>query len=382
MSTTIHTKPVVPCFESVEALREGLQLKSQFEPVDLYPRDGTIALSDTEAAAAKLIDVASDQVVVFNTGMSAVATAIETGLDISKSEQPTIACAEQLYSQTAAILGNLATNRGIKLVRFDSGWTDDVVRVIEQKSPDIVLTETVGNGPDTPVANIANILELTREHRITSIIDNTLPLNTGYDVASLTSPEDKVITVESGTKSYTFNREMSGFAYSKNTDLLFALRGKRRTYGTMPGLASVERINALLPESKQAFDARNLQILQKAGDVAIRLSKEISNEGTYFVSHPTLESHDSAELPNQLTRNRVSPLFFLQCRGCDDQFELASKLWVHPEVQAQAELGQSFGFDTARILPDERGRNVRISLGAFTEVSTFTSALAEALSKS
>ena len=47
-------QPIVPSFETPEALHAGLDAKSRFEPADLYPRDGSLLLAEVEEHIADL----------------------------------------------------------------------------------------------------------------------------------------------------------------------------------------------------------------------------------------------------------------------------------------------------------------------------------------
>ena len=61
------------------------------------------------------------------------------------------------------------------------------------------------------------------------------------------------------------------------------------------------------------------------------------------------------------------------------QQQILEKLWDHPGVREQASLGQSFGFDEARLVPDEFASTVRIAGGAYTDGKALGEACAEAL---
>lgn len=373
-----ETKEVVPCFESIEALQEGLAAKRAFEAIDLYPRDGSLLLCETEARVAELARVDAHEAIIFNSGMAAVSDAIQVGLDLSRKPAPTLAISQQLYSQSLN-LGQIIQRRGVKTIFFDSGSPDAVAGVIDARQPDVIFSETVANGPDMPILDVGSLLRKTRELDSSPVVilDNTLPLSTGLPLGEELKSEDNVIVVESGTKSYTFNQELLGITYSKTPVLLDGLKQHRRTVGSMPGLGSVERIRALLPETRESFDERNLSLFKNSGKLALKLYEAQSKGADFIVSHPLLPTHDNHDLALALP-DGGSPVLFLQCTSCADQFDLAKRLGEDLEVKEQARLGQSFGFDTARILPDERAKVVRISAGARTDADALGTALAKA----
>lgn len=374
------TKEVVPCFSSIDELQAGLAAKAAYASIDLYPRDGSERLALAEAQAGHLARVEDHEIALFNSGMSAVVAAVDVALEQSETHTPVLACAEQLYSQTGAYIGQRLTRRGVKVVRFDSSWPIHVQRVLEQHQPDVILSETVGNGPGVPVLDTEALLDQAKSlgSKPVVVLDNTLPLSTGLPLGNMLPKDDNVLVAESGTKSYTFNSELSGLVYSKNQSLLDKVREYRRMTGSMPGIKSVEGILSLLPDSREAFDDRNKRIYKNTGALALALFEAQANGGDFIVSHPSLPSHDNYDYAAQNYPDGASPVLFLQCTGCADQFELAGRIWQNESVQTHAKLGQSFGFDHARILPDERGRVVRIAGGAYTDTEALGQALAEA----
>lgn len=382
MSVNLESKETVPCFESVPALQDGLASKRAFEAVDLYPRDGSVKLCELEERVGRLAGVHGSETVLFASGMTAVTNTIEVGLSqkTEAQKQPTIAFGAQVYSQTRSYQDYLR-ERGVKIREFDSGSRSSVAKMLENHQPDVVFSETVANGPDMPVLDIDHLKEQLKyqENPPLLILDNTLPLSTGLPLSEELEKEDDVVVVESGTKSYTFNNELLGIAYSKNQELVDALRKYRRTVGTMPGKGNMEAIGGLLPESKDAFDDRNLRLLKNAGALAVRLHNETNGQADFIVTHPAIDWHDNHELALHQHPKGSAPLLFLQCTGEADQFDLANRIWSNDDVRKCANLGQSFGFDEARILPDEIGRTVRISSGAYTDVERLGDALVEAV---
>ena len=375
----------VPCFKSVEALQDGLVAKREFMPVDLYPRDGTLQLCELEARVAYLARAEAADLVLFNTGMSAIQAAVEVILDRDSllargRKAPVLAYSRQPYSQTAKFLGNRMKCRGIKVVSFDCGSTESIRRVIDAHQPDIIFSETVGNGPDVPVLDTAGLRAIIAERLpdSTLILDNTLPLSTALPLAKTLRQDERLLVIESGTKSYTLNNEVAGLVYTRHAGLLKDLRTYRRETGTMPGLGSLDRIGSILPQTRRAFDERNRRLYQNTQDLALTLYEPEGAKTDWVVAHPGLPTHRNHKFVKEHYPHGVTPLLFLQCTGTADQFALARRLWEHPGVREHADLGQSFGFDRARILPREDAPAVRIASGAHTDVAELGKALKEA----
>lgn len=372
----------VPSFESIEALRRGLEQKDAFEQRDLYPRDGQEALGEAEEVASRLIGTTPDQTLIFNNGMATIDTAVEAALYHQGSEgESVIAVSAILYAQSGVRLQNYG-RLGINVAKFDSGCDLNTQRILDKK-PDVVFAETVGNGPGTPVLDHRLLLEATRDKECSPVIilDNTLPLSSGLPLAEQLTEADKVIVVESGTKSYTQNAEISGIAYTKHPELLLALKTLRRDKGTIPGVGSTERIKLLLPESKRAFDTRNKDLFRNTSILAHILDDIAAETKDFVVSNPALSSHDNCELSKELNLpDGGSPVLFLQPTILGTHVELATKIWSNPAVHEHAELGQSFGFDKTRILYDDRSGTVRIAGGADTDAKALGQAFREALS--
>lgn len=352
--------------------------RRSFEPVDLYPRDGTLLLNDAENQAAELARVDSKNLAIVNSGMLAVKTAVEVALDEFKGSQNiTVAHARQMYGQTINYLANSVSRTGVELVSFDSGDIGSTERVINKYQPQIVIAETIGNGPDVPILDLERLKQSVDSYdsKTVTILDNTLPLSTALSLAENVATDENVLIVESGTKSYTFNQELSGLIYSNNSQLMTRVRESRRTSGAMPGIGSLEKIKDLLPSSVEAFDERNRSIYRSTAVLAQSLASAESQSGDYLVSHPVLRDCSSR---SDESLSQATPVFFLQCTGQDNQFELASRLWKNETVRKQAKIGQSFGFDKARILPDEYGPYVRIAGGAEIDSEALGQALKEA----
>jgi cystathionine beta-lyase/cystathionine gamma-synthase len=381
MSQTSYSSSV-RSFESVSELREGLDAKAQFEAVDLYPRDGSLLLGEVEAGVAQLTGVERDEALVYASGMAAVTDAIDVALHNSADSDtlPIVACASETYSQTKRYIENFLRNKRARILYFDSGDTEEVGRIIRDRQPDVIVAETVSNYVNVPVLDTVFLLEQVndQEKAPTIVLDNTLPLSTAEPLGERLRPNDNVIVVESGTKSYSFNVELLGIAYTKNTQLLDYLRRYRRTRGTLPGLQSLDLVSGILPTSREQFDDRNSRLFRNTGDIALQLAFHNGDNSDYVISHPCLPSHANHELYKNRYPDDAAPVFYIQSWKLD-QYSVAERLWSHPGVREQAKLGQSFGFDHTRIVADENVGAVRIAGGADTDGTALGEACAEAL---
>jgi cystathionine beta-lyase/cystathionine gamma-synthase len=371
---------VVPNFESVDELREGLAHKSRFAAVDLYPRDGSVLLGEVERRISQLAGVNEDQLVTYGSGMAAVTEAIDIGLERASNREPVVASASELYSQTKRFLDCHLQSIRAKVVYFDSGDNAEIERVFTKYRPDVVVAETIGNFVNVPVADTDFLLKQTRqaENRPTLVLDHTLPLSTGLAVADQLRTDDNIIVVESGTKSYSFNAELLGIGYSKHPQLINAMQRYRRTRGTVPSSRALDFINQVLPEDRETFNERNQRLFRNTGHIALRLAELADGNTDFLISHPGLPSHDNHDFYSKRYPEQATPIFYVQsAKYC--QYEVAERLWAHPGVRDQAQLGQSFGFDHTRIVADENVGAVRVAGGAETDGRLLGEACAEAL---
>lgn len=369
-------RPMVPSFEDPDALQAGLLAKSLFQSTDLYPRDGCELLGETEDRLKELSRSDGGNALAYVSGMSAVTAAIDAALHFTRTEGalPVLACSEQAYSQTRRYIENFVRNKRASVIYFDSGTPSEVSRVYRDKQPDVVVSETVANYMDTPVLDVEHLLYETRASEISPflVLDNTLPLSTGIPLGEKLTEEDDIVVVESGTKSYTKNTVMLGISITKNQTLHDFLRRYRRTRGDIPDRRHLETVLDVLPETLDEFDERNLKLYRNTGETALALAEGLGDNKDFIVSHPALPSHENHG------RNAVSPVLYIQTPKLD-QFEAVRQLWRHPYVSSNAELGQSFGFDRARIVHDEYVRAVRIAGGAGTDGKELGISIAEAL---
>lgn len=379
---------VVPNFESVEEMKTALGAKARFEHINLYPRDGSTIQGEVEERVAELARVDNGEALAFNAGMAAVAAAVDTALFERGADRPVLACSREMYTQTRKLIDRYVRPRGVEVRLFESGDTDDVEKVIDSRSPDIFMSETVSNFLNVPVLDTDHLLEKIRsmDNPPTVVLDNTLPLSTAMPLGEKITPDDKVIAVESGTKSYTFNQVLMGVAYTRNPELLRELLAYRRTVGSVVGGACLAQSLELLPESIEAFDARNRRLYATTGALALAMDEAIQRHNAasphepvnVIVSHPALPAHDNHDLYKRQYPEGGAPVLYLQS-GTIGQWDLGKALWDHPGVRQHARLSQSFGFDETKIVVDENVGAVRVAGGAKTDAQKLGTALAEAV---
>lgn len=362
------SQEIVPSYSSVSEYEEELIKRGNFGDSDFYPRDGRRLLTELEAKAAQLAGMDADELILSVSGMSAVVSAVESLQLYRGQAAQKIAAAKCMYGQTRAYVAQQEM-LGREVVYFDSSNSEEIERKLTDFRPDIVVSETVGNGPGVPVLNVESILRICREVKAGLVLDNTLPLSTGLPLSETISDEDEVLVVESGTKSYTYNKEMLGVTYSKNSELLRTVRTYRRNRGFVPAIGQLERIQQLLPD-EASFHEHNQSLFRNNEAVAKHLYAATADNSGIKVSHP--------KLPGVRCEGE-SPLLYVSC-PVGEQFEVAERLMREKEVRELAGVGQSFGFkDTTQILPEEDRSAVRIAVAAKTDAHRLGAALSRAI---
>ncbi len=362
----VKMKEKVPNFTSVDHALSALAAKDNFLPEDLYPRDGSIELHRVEGRFGEL--AGCENILLYNSGMAAIRDAIEI---VQPTRDTKILRGHNLYNQSSVYIDQDLAARGVKPTSVDSGCIEDIEKRLKVVRPDIILFETVANGQDVPILDLEKFLSLPILNELDPhiILDNTLPTSTILPLGEIMKNSNrKIVAVESGTKFYSFNREMCGMAYTENEEIFNKLQVLRRKGGATPGPSTVTTLNMLLPESRDQFDRRNKRILRNTLSLANSLNEAAAN-GPVIVSHPNLEKHDNSKYANKHFPEGATPVFFLQIdMGSDlNQIDVTRKLWEHPIIRSNCTLGQSFGFETTRIWFDKRAPFIRISGGAQSE---------------
>lgn len=360
----------VPSFGSIKAVVEAQLSKDHYWPADLYPRDGSQELAALENRVGELVGIEGDSLLLYNSGMAAVTDALEI---INPSQGTIIMHGFGMYSQTGRYLQGPLRKRGVLTRSEDTGDVDALLRSAEKYKPGIIIAETVGNGPDTPVLEIEVLLEGLRgnpNYHPLIVLDNTLPTSSTLPLAELTRDTDlRLLVVESGTKFYALNRELGGLVYTYNDEIMVLLRERRRMVGSLLNASGVATLNQVLP-SKPEFDRRNRLICANTYRLAAACAQAVQVSNKLLISHPNVEPHPNKGYADARFPNGASPVFFIQILDGDiSQFQVAERLWDNPRIQEFCRLGQSFGFNETRIWPDQSYPAIRIAGGTEDEDS-------------
>lgn len=360
----LEARSKVPSFADVDEARAALHKKDNYIPADLYPRDGTVELARLEAKYAEFVGASEGSLLLYNSGMSAVVEAIESGYP---TKDDVVAHGNQLYSQSTRYISGQLRKRGIRPVAFNAGAVDEIDSTIKRHRPKIVFLETVANAPDMAVLDLQEFLRLESVGDVDPLIilDNTVPTPSVLPLVPIISSSDrKILVVESGTKSYGLNRELIGLVYGVDRELMESVRERRRTTGSLLSNSAIEVIDGDSFATKDDFDDRNRRGLANTLMLARSAFEATQGSSRFLISHPNLENHANFEYVRTKFPEGCSLVFFVQCVDDMDQFQLTEALWKSEVIRGYCELGQSFAFDKTRIWPDANFPTVRISGGA------------------
>ncbi|OGE15494.1 hypothetical protein A3F00_00825 [Candidatus Daviesbacteria bacterium RIFCSPHIGHO2_12_FULL_37_11] len=376
-------KEVVPSFANIEEVINYQAKKERFEMVDGYPRDGYAALYDMENRISSLIGLNNEwRLELFGCGMLAVTEVIE--LDFPTKDS-VILYGQDLYNQSLYFVNEELHPRGIKTIGVESDSLLDIEQTIKKYRPDVILLETVTNGPSMTVLDVEKFLEISAlDYNPLIVLDNSLPISSILPPSEIIEDKArKIIVVESGTKFFSLNRTMAGLAYTKNEYLKRRMMYRRRCRGTLLVPESAKILGKTLPGTKTEFDLRNRLVVSNTSELT-RACFEVENEDDVFITtYPNLDSYEKSEFVNSKYPHGCSPVFFLGCLGELNQFELTERLWENPIIRKYCNLGQSFGFDRTRIWPDPHFDVIRIAGGTENkaEIQELSEAFKETLSK-
>ncbi|MBI2338182.1 PLP-dependent transferase [Candidatus Daviesbacteria bacterium] len=366
MNTT-EIKTRVPSFPNIEAVQAAQLAKKEQREADLYPRDGSRELFGLERDIAEMLGVRPGNLLLYNTGMSAVVDALEI---LRPTAGTRILRATEGYSQARGYINDELKSRGVAVVETNAQSTQELNQDLEAKRPDIVFLETVTNGSEMAVLNVDEFLNLSSLRKLDPLIilDNTLPTSTGLPLGQILETSDrKIIGVESGTKFLGLNAEMCGMAYTYNLELLSLLRKRRQRTGSLLSASAAETIRDCMPGTAEEYYRRNKAIFKHTLRLA-RVCVESQNpESQFVVNHPNLPNHENSYYVNLHAPDGISPVLFLVPADLDSHVRIAEALWSNLTISSLCDLGQSFGFDRTRIWPDDSSPVVRVSGGIYSE---------------
>lgn len=365
ISTEVRTTRV-PTFPDINAVKAAQQAKREQCEADLYPRDGSRELFLLEKDVAEMLGVRVGNLLLYNTGMSAVIDALEisrptVGTKILKSNQH--------YSQAGNYITDDLRARKVSIFETNHGSLADVEKRLKSQRPEIIFFETVTNGSEMAVLDVEEFLHLPVLQDLDPLIilDNTLPTSTGIPLGQLMrASRRRIIGVESGTKFIGLNMEMCGLAYTCDEDLLLRLRRRRQRTGSLLSTSAIETMRSFMPKTAEDYRTRNSEIFKHT----LRLARACADSAgdNFIVVHPNLPTHPNYQYANSHCPDGISPVFFIQPTTLEGKnYQIAEAFWTDQVISTLCDLGQSFGFDRSRIWPDDNAPVVRISGGIYPE---------------
>ncbi len=360
----------------------------------LYPRDGTETVTAIETALSEVTIPDQRLNVVVGSGMSAVSGAVRFGLALKGAERgapTTLAHGRELYAQSLKRFEQLRAI-GVPRTSFDSGNSKGVRQIVAQ-NPGVIFAETVSNTTDMPVLDVFDLLEMTRTHADTEdrpivVLDNTLPLSTGIDFNSILTPDDRVLIVESSTKSAKHNGGILGVVYSRNEELMDGFREFKVSDGIGTSTQADEEILRTLEATLPGFHDRNRALFNSTGQIAVALADaqaELGPNNDFTVNFPSLPGHDNYDYVDEHMPKGVSPVVFMGCTGLGEGLArtLYKRILEHPRIveqvkEGQISGGQSFGFKEATLLYEPAANYVRVAGGYDIDSDALADALYEA----
>lgn len=394
---TKDKKIVVPPFSSAQQVKESYQQRRDIRGFEeghcrrdsdgrivdmpnLYPRDGFTTLVQLERNLSKLIGATEDSLLAYPSGMSAIVAAIESA---HPTKGMTIMLGQDHYTEIPRYIDDHLRPRGVKVVRVNSGDSQEIRKSIARNRPDIILFETVANGTTMPVLDVEALFKSIGQIQDMDpllILDSTLSTPTTTPPSFLFGDNlVRVAVVESGTKSYAMNSEMLGILYTNDNELWTRLFSARITVGYTPAPSAVDVIVSELPDSKEQFDERNRTLLRNTLALAQACMKATWENPKLVVIHPNLPTHPNYLIAQKMNPNGVTPVFYINNKT--DQFVLTDLLLEDPVISKYCRISQSFGFDQTRVYPYYGNTFVRFAGGAETnaEISELSQALYERL---
>jgi cystathionine beta-lyase/cystathionine gamma-synthase len=388
--------PAPASYVTEEELTASLLKKGTPEPGSgLYPRDGTVEVTDIESAISELTIPGQRFNVVVGSGMAAVSGAVRYALDRTgvseRGKPPVLAYPPELYSQSTRSFEKLR-NMGVQTANYQSGDPESISRLWEQKKPDVIFGETVANSPGMPVLDVHDLLARTREAGEDGpilVLDNTLLLSTGLKFEDILNPDDRVLVAESATKGLLHNSGHGGIVYSPNADLIDGFRRFKVTEGIVTSTQADASILKAIEATSPEFHERNKALYESTAKFAVALAmaqEELGADADFTVSFPTLPDHPNHDYASRHLQDGVSPVVFMAAsrwniENCAQA--LLKRISEHPRMREQIEegqiyMGQSFGFQEARLLYDRNAPNVRVAGGYDIDSDALADALLEA----
>lgn len=372
----LKTKGSLFSYPNARSFVKGQEKQSlgDYRKIKSYFRSGFPELASLERRLAELVNIEEkeeERVLLTNSGMSAVATA----LDMANLGKGDIIVHGQIeYSKIYDYINEDLRRKGVSPLEIDASDISAIDKTLKQQGRvRAVLFETVANGPSMPVLDIKRFLELKslREINPLVIIDNTLPTDSTIPLTKLMreNRELSIIALQSATKFYLRNEDTGGILYVVSNELRDALIKKRTKVGSTPGPALVKLWEQTMAGKKQ-FD-KEMQTFMRNTSLLAKYCTKVAGSGRKFkASYPTLPIAPVLFLTPVPNANITSEEMF---------YELAEKGAFKDMI-----ITESFGFGKTGVSHSKRlGGYIRIAGGLETENETTKLArrLSQALSK-
>ncbi len=164
------TPTVTPIYPSVSYLADDPETQDAVfggeQPGYVYTRHGNPTTRALENAVAALEE--TEDAIAFGSGMAALLAAILN--EVQAGDR--VVASRDLYGATQALLGNVFGTLGVRTSYVDILDLGEVERVLAEVRPRVFLFETISN-PLVRVADILAIVEIAKQNRVRTIVDNT-----------------------------------------------------------------------------------------------------------------------------------------------------------------------------------------------------------------
>ena len=164
------TPTVTPIYPSVSYLADDPETQDAVfggeQAGYVYTRHGNPTTRALEIAVAALEE--TEEAVTFGSGMAALLAAILN--EVQAGDR--VVASRDLYGATQALLGNVFGTLGVRTTFVDILDLSEVRRTLAEVKPRVLLFETISN-PLVHVADVPALVEIAREHRARTIVDNT-----------------------------------------------------------------------------------------------------------------------------------------------------------------------------------------------------------------
>ena len=164
------TPTVTPIYPSVSYLADDPETQDAVfggeQQGYVYTRHGNPTTRALENAIAALEE--TEDAIAFGSGMAALLAAILN--EVQTGDR--VVASRDIYGATQALLGNVFGTLGVRTTYVDILDLGEVERVLAEVRPRVLLFETISN-PLVRVANIPALVEIAKQNRVRTIVDNT-----------------------------------------------------------------------------------------------------------------------------------------------------------------------------------------------------------------